>query len=62
MFSEVWKTSWEVDTEVISTNLLGTISLTKAVLQHMLEKRHGHVAVVTSLAGKFGKTIKLFFI
>ena len=55
MFSEVWKTTWDVDLAIINTNLLGTISLTKSVLPHMLRRRHGHVAVVTSLAGKFGK-------
>ena len=51
----VEKTSLEVDRALLDLNVVGTISLTKAVLPHMIEHREGQIVVVSSLAGKFGK-------
>ena len=51
----VEKTSLEVDRALLDLNLVGTISLTKAVLPHMIERHEGQIVVVSSAAGKFGK-------
>lgn len=40
--------------EVIETNLLAPVLLTRAVLPGMLERRCGHVVQISSLAGKAG--------
>ncbi len=47
-------TSPEVDRVVMETNYFGPVALTKAVLPAMLEKRSGHIVVVSSLSGKYG--------
>ena len=51
------KTSLEVDRALLDINLVGTISLTKAVLPHMIERRKGQIVVVSSIAGKVGNVI-----
>lgn len=51
MFEE---TSLDTDREVIELNVLGVLSLTKQVLPHMLERKEGHIAVMSSIAGKLG--------
>ncbi|XP_068712031.1 dehydrogenase/reductase SDR family member 7-like [Montipora foliosa] len=52
--SLVKKTSLEVDKAVMDLNTTGTISLTKAVLHHMIERREGQIVVISSVLGKFG--------
>ena len=52
--SLVHETSVEVDRELMEINYFGPIALTKAVLPGMLERKQGHIVVVSSLAGKFG--------
>ena len=54
------KTSLEVDRAILDLNTVGTISLTKAILPHMIERRKGQIVVVSSTAGKFGKKISLY--
>ena len=49
------KTSLEVDRALLDLNVVGTISLTKAVLPHMIERHEGQIVVVSSVVGKFGK-------
>ena len=51
----VEKTSLEVDRALLDLNVVGTISLTKAVLPHMIERHEGQIVVVSSIAGKIGK-------
>lgn len=48
------ETSPEVDRKLMEVNYFGTIALTKYLLPHFIEKKHGHIAVVSSLVGKFG--------
>ena len=48
------KTSVAVDKKLMEVNYLGTVALTKALLPHFQERKQGHIAVVTSLVGKFG--------
>ena len=51
------KTSLEVDRALLDLNVVGTISLTKAVLPHMIERHEGQIVVVSSIAGKNGNVI-----
>ena len=53
----VEKTSLEVDRALLDLNVVGTISLTKAVLPHMIECHEGQIVVVSSTSGKIGKDI-----
>ena len=49
------ETPLEVDRALLELNLVGTISITKAVLPYMLQQQGGDIVVVSSLAGKMGK-------
>ena len=53
------KTSLEVDRAILDLNTVGTISLTKAILPHMIERREGQIVIVSSLSGKSGKNLSL---
>ena len=45
----------EVDEAMVNINIFGPISLTKAVLPHMIKQKAGQVVVTSSVAGKVGK-------
>jgi short-subunit dehydrogenase len=49
-----YKTDLDVDRKIMEINYFGNIALTKALLPYMLEKETGHIAVTTSIVGKFG--------
>ena len=53
----VEKTSLEVDRALLDLNVVGTISLTKAVLPHMIDCHEGQIVVVSSTSGKIGNNI-----
>lgn len=46
------ETDLDVDLSVMNINVLGTISLTKAVLPHMVESKSGQIVVLSSASGK----------
>ena len=46
------KTSLEVNRALLDLNVVGTISLTKAVLPHMIERHEGQIVVLSSILGK----------
>lgn len=48
------ETPLDLDRKVMEINYFGTIALTKAVLPWMIEKGGGHMAVISSISGKFG--------
>ncbi|XP_028406467.1 dehydrogenase/reductase SDR family member 7-like [Dendronephthya gigantea] len=50
----VENTERKVDRELFEINVLGTISLTKAVLPHMIGRKTGRIVVVSSISGKVG--------
>lgn len=47
-------TPLSVDRRVMEIDFFGTVELTKHLLPQMIDQGHGHVAVITSLVGKFG--------
>lgn len=44
----------EIDRRVIEIDLLGPVSLTKAILPHMIKQGEGHILCTSSVAGKLG--------
>lgn len=50
----VTETKLEVDKAVLQLNTIGTISLTKTVLPHLVEQKDGCIVVINSVAGKMG--------
>jgi short-subunit dehydrogenase len=52
------ETQTTVDDRLMRVNYLGTVALTKAILPSMLAHNSGHIAVVTSLTGKFGSPLR----
>ena len=48
------ETKLEVDRAVLEINTFGTLSLTKAVLPHLVEQKEGYIVVISSVAGKLG--------
>ena len=47
--------SVDVDQAMFNINVIGPISLTKAVLPHMIKQKSGQVIVTSSVAGKIGE-------
>jgi short-subunit dehydrogenase len=43
-----------VDKHIMDVNYFGAVALTKCLLPHFLFRKSGHIAVVTSVTGKFG--------
>lgn len=52
--STVLETNPEVERKIIETNFFGAVALTKKVLPAMLKNGGGHIAVTSSITGKFG--------
>lgn len=52
--SFVSETPLEVDRKLFEVNFFGTVALTKAVLPVMIQQGGGHIAVTSSIVGKFG--------
>ncbi|MGB0177338.1 MAG: SDR family oxidoreductase [Owenweeksia sp.] len=52
--SELKDTSEKVDRQLMEVNYFGTVALTKALLPQLRRQTESHIAVVSSLAGKFG--------
>ena len=50
----VKNTPLEVDRALLDLNVIGTLSLTKAVLPLMIDRHNGQVVIVSSGLGKFG--------
>ncbi|XP_078672336.1 dehydrogenase/reductase SDR family member 7-like [Branchiostoma floridae x Branchiostoma belcheri] len=49
--SVFWQTSLAGDRHIFELNVLGQVSLTKAVLPHMMERGEGQIMVTSSLSG-----------
>ncbi len=48
------ETPIEIDRKIMEINFFSAIALTKSVLPFMLKKGSGHIAVTSSITGKFG--------
>jgi len=48
------ETDLAIDRKIMNINYFGNIALTKAILPFMLKQGGGHIAVTTSIVGKFG--------
>lgn len=50
----------EMDTyrRLMEVNFFGAVALTKAVLPSMIERKSGHIVVISSLVGKFGTPLR----
>lgn len=48
------ETPLAIDRKIMEVNYFGQVALTKSVLPHMLKQKHGHIVVMSSIAGKFG--------
>ncbi len=47
-----------VDQAIMVTNYLGQVALTKGVLPAMIQRKSGHIVVVSSVTGKFGAPMR----
>jgi short-subunit dehydrogenase len=52
------ETEMDVVRRIMEINFFGAVQLTKAVLPSMIERQRGHIAVVSSLVGKFGTPLR----
>jgi dehydrogenase/reductase SDR family member 7B len=52
--SEAMETSEEADRKIFEINYFGNVALTKAVVPYMRKQGGGQIAVMSSIAGKFG--------
>ena len=50
--------SIDVDQAMLDINVIGPISLTKAVLPHMIKQKSGQIVVTSSVAGKVGEYVR----
>lgn len=48
------ETSMEVDRKIMEVDYFGTITLTKAMIPHFIERKHGHFVTVSSITGIIG--------
>ncbi len=56
--SLVNETILSVDKKLFDINYFGTIGLTKALLPYFINRKAGHIAVTSSLTGKFGTPLR----
>lgn len=52
--SRIVDSSMDIYRKLFEVNFFGTIALTKALLPYMVNRKSGHIAVVSSIAGLFG--------
>lgn len=56
--SLVKDTEIDVYRKLMEVNFFGAVALTKAVLPAMIERKSGHIVVISSLVGKFGTPLR----
>jgi len=56
--SLVLETDFSVDRRIMEVNFFSVVSLTKTLLPYMVERGSGHIAVVSSLLGKFSTPLR----
>lgn len=48
------ETDLETIRQLMEINFFGSVALTRHILPHMMQKKSGHIVVMSSVAGKFG--------
>mgnify|MGYP001600975424 FL=1 len=48
------ETQMEVERKIMNVNYFGAIVLTKLALPHMIAQKSGHIAIISSVVGKYG--------
>lgn len=56
--SPAMETVESVEREIMELNYFAPVALSKALLPHFIERKAGHIVVVSSIAGKFGFTLR----
>jgi dehydrogenase/reductase SDR family member 7B len=52
--SLVMESPLEIDRKIMEVDYFSKVALTKALLPYMIKQKHGHIIVISSIAGKFG--------
>lgn len=52
--SLVQESTMDVYRRLMEVNFFGAVALTKNILPHFIERKQGHIAVLSSVAGKYG--------
>lgn len=52
------ETAAEVEREIMEVNYFAPVALSKAILPHFIARNTGHLVVVSSIAGKFGFSLR----
>lgn len=52
--SKVYETPVEIDRKIMEIDFFSYVTLTKALLPSMMERKEGYIAVTSSISGKFG--------
>ncbi len=56
--SPAMETSESVERAIMELNYFAPVALSKAVIPHFRERKSGHIVVISSIAGKFGFTLR----
>jgi len=56
--ASVMELDMKVLEHIMQVNFFGAVALTKAVLPSMLERKSGHIVVISSVMGKFGTQLR----
>ncbi len=56
--SKAAETKFQVDENIVNTNFLGTVAVTKSVLSEMLIRNSGHIVIISSVVGKIGSPLR----
>lgn len=52
------ETQLDVIRQIMEVNFFGSINLTKQILPHMIDKKTGHIVIMSSVMGKFGTRLR----
>lgn len=52
------ETDIKVDRRIMEVNFFGPVMLTKSLLPHMIERKNGHIVVISSVQGKLGLPLR----
>jgi len=56
--SAAMETSEKVERSIMELDFFAPVALTKALIPHFISREQGHIVVISSIAGKFGFTLR----